>query len=140
MTDEENRKMSTTVTLIDRGDIKFYVKPPPYQKLRWGSMRLISRLSKISLIKINGLLRVLFPIQMVTILYSYKPLKKLNRWLSSLYGGCENSKMSILHLSAIDRSLNSLNRKLLTVDLCLCSTLILPFIPPLSHFTLKHVR
>lgn len=56
---------------------------------------------------------------MVDILFSYKTLKKLNRWLRSLYGASANLKMSTLQLSAIDVGLNLLNNKVLSADLCL---------------------
>lgn len=83
---------------------------------------LTSWLGKISMIKTNVLLRTLYPIQMVTILYSYKTLKKLNRWLSCLYWECANPKMSTLQLSPTDRGLDLLNDKVFTVDPCLCTT------------------
>lgn len=49
---------------------------------------------------------------MVDISFSFKTLKKLNRWLCSLYGASANLEMS--KLSAIDRALD-----FKTVDLCL---------------------
>lgn len=81
----------------------------------------LKRRETISLIKMNVLLRIFISHPDGYSYFSYKTLKKLNRWRSCLYGGCANPKMSLLQLSACGRALHLPTDKVLMGDLCLCA-------------------
>lgn len=64
---------------------------------RWNTLP-ISWLGRISLLKMNVLPRLLYPIQMVPILFSHKILKDLNGWFSSFIWSKKRPRLKIATL------------------------------------------
>ena len=68
---------------------------------RWNNLP-ISWFGRISLLKMNVLPRLLYPIQMIPILFNHKILKEINGWLSSFIRSKRRARirMSVLQLSS----------------------------------------
>lgn len=77
---------------------------PLFEKIKqdldhWNSLP-VAWLGRISLVKMNVLPRLLYPIQMIPVVFSKRVLKDLNRWLSSFIWRKRRPrlKMSVLQL------------------------------------------
>lgn len=66
---------------------------------RWNDLP-ISWLGRISLLKMNVLPRLLYPVQMIPILFNHKTVKKLNGWFSSFIWGKRRPRIRILVLQS----------------------------------------
>ncbi len=68
----------------------------------------VSWLGRISLVKMNVVPRLLYPIQMIPVVFSKRVLKDLNGWLSSFIWSKRRSrlKMSVLQLPGSKRGLD----------------------------------